>query len=282
MQSLIIIILLLLPSLIFASESAYVFVIDENYNPVQGYKLLETQRDDIYISKIEPIKKWITTLRSQLIVVQDGYIYPVRDSIIVDKKKGIALLLIDFSQRKPLYFNPEEFLIDRDINVLIANKKVTYLKVKTLFPSEIKKEAKKGKISDYTALAEQYEKTGQWNMALSVYEDILKQKQESNIINKIGVLYYRLGNFKKAREYFQMLSKDEKTIARLVGICIIEKDFEEALKLINNSGLNSAYMHYLKGIIYYLIGNKDRAYIEVFMLIPLNNELAQNLRDLLR
>ncbi|WP_353684537.1 tetratricopeptide repeat protein [Thermodesulfovibrio sp. 3907-1M] len=282
MQSLIVIILLLLPSLLFASESTYVFVIDENYNPVQGYKLLGTQRDDIYISKIEPIKKWITNLRSQLIVMQDGYVYSVRDSIIVDKRKGIALLLIDFSQKKPLYFNPEEVLIDRDIKVLTANKNEAYSKIKTLFPSEIKKEARKEKISDYTALAEQYEKTGQWSLALSVYEDILKHKPEGNIINKIAILYYRLGNFKKAKEYFKMLSKDEQTVARLVGICIIEKDFEEALKFIKNSGLNSAYMHYLKGILYYLIGNKDRAYKEVSILFPLNNELAQNLRDLLR
>lgn len=282
MQSLVIIILLLLPSILFASEPAYVFVIDENYNPVQGYKLLETQRDDIYISKIDPIKKWITTLRAQLIVVKNGYVYPVKDSFIVNKRKGIALLLLDFSQRKPVYFNPEEVLIDRDIKVLIENKNEAYSKVKTLLPSEIKKEARREKISDYTAIAEQYEKTGQWIMALSVYEDILKHKPDGNIINKIALLYYRLGNFKKAKEYFKMLSKDEQTVARLVGICIIEKDFEEALKLINNSGFNSAYMHYLKGILYYLMGNKDRAYKEVSMLFPLNNELAQNLRDLLR
>ncbi|GAB5046082.1 tetratricopeptide repeat protein [Thermodesulfovibrio sp. TK110] len=278
MQSLVIIILLLLPSMLFASEPAYVFVIDEKDKPMLGYKLLETQRENIYISKIEPIKKWITTLRSQLIVVQDGYVYPVKDCVIVDKRKGIALLLIDFLQRKPVYFNPEEVLIDRDIKVLIANKNEACSKVKTLFPSEVKKE----KIIDYAALAEQYEKNGQWSMALSVYEDIVKHKQDRNIINKIALLYYRLGNFKKAKEYFKMLSKDEETIARLVGICIIEKDFEEALKLINNSGFNSAYMHYLKGILYYLTRNKDSAYREVSVLFNLSNELAQNLRDLLR
>lgn len=113
------------------------------------------------MTKIQPIKKWITVPRSQLIVVQDGYVYPVKDSIIIDKLKGIALLLIDFSQRKSLYFNPEEILIDKDIKLLIENKKRILPKVKELFPSEFKKiEIKQEKIllSDYVALAEQYEK----------------------------------------------------------------------------------------------------------------------------
>lgn len=283
MRALIIIMLLFLPSLLFASESSYVFITDENYSPVQGYKLLETQRDDIYATKIEVIKKWITTLRSQLIVVQDGYVYPVKDSIIVDKKKGIALLLIDFSSRKPIYFNPEEVLLDRDIKVLKENKNLIFSKIKLLFPSEVKKiEIKKTSLVDYIALAEQYENSGQLSKALSIYEDMMKQKSDNNIINKIGLLYYRLGNFKKAKEYFKMLPKDEQAIIKLVGIYIIEKDFEGALKIINNSGINSAYMHYLKGILYYLNSKKEEAYVEASILFQMDRNLAQNLRDLLR
>jgi len=283
MRALIIIILLFLPSLLFASESSYVFITDENYSPVQGYKLLETQRDDIYATKIEVIKKWITTLRSQLIVVQDGYVYPVKDSIIVDKRKGIALLLIDFSSRKPIYFNPEEVLLDRDIKVLKENKSLIFSKIQTLFPSEVKKiEIKKTSLVDYIALAEQYENIGQLSKALSIYEDMMKQKSDNNIINKIGLLYYRLGNFKKAKEYFKMLPKDEQAIIKLVGIYIIEKDFEGALKIINNSGINSAYMHYLKGILYYLTSKKEEAYVEASILFQMDRNLAQNLRDLLR
>lgn len=282
MQSLILIILLFIPSFLFAEDSVYVFITDENNKPFYGYKLLETQRDDIYVSKIEPIKKWITSLKSQLIVVHNGHVYPVKDSIIIDKKQGIALLLIDFLQRKPIYFNPEEVLIDRDIKVLMENKKNIYSKVKNLFPLETKKIEIKKQETDYIALAEKYEKIGNWSMALSMYENLLKNKQEDNIIKKIGVLYYRIGNFKKAKEYFKMLSNIEENVIKVVGIYIIEKDFNGALKVINNSGLNSAYIHYLRGILYYLINDKERAYKEVSILSSMNSTYAQNLRDLLR
>lgn len=277
----------LIPCLLFASESTYVFVIDENSNPLHGYKVLETQRDNIYITKIQPIKKWITLLRSELIVVKDGYLYPVKDSIIIDKRKGIALLLIDFSQRKSLYFNPEEILIDKDIKLLIESKKRILLKVKELFPSEIKIiEIKKEKtlLSDYLALAERYENNAQWSRAVSIYVELLKEEPKNKkIINKIGLIYYYLSDFKKAKEYFEMLPKDdEQTIIKLTGIYIIEKNFEGALQLINNSGLNSSYLHYLKGVIYYLTDRKDEAYKEVSILFSMDKNLAQNLRDLLR
>lgn len=277
----------LIPSLLFAGEAAYVFVIDEKLNPFQGYKILETQRDDIYITKIEPIKKWITALHSQLIVVQDGYVYPVKEPIIVDKIKGIALLLVDFSQRKSLYFNPEEVLIDRDIKLLIENKKRILSKVKELFPSEVKKiEIKQEKtlLPDYFALAEHYEKNAQWNRALSIYEELLKQEPKNKkIINKIGLIYYHLNDFRKAKEYFEILPKDDEgTIIRLAGIYIVERNFEEALRIINNSGLNSSYLHYLKGIVYYLTNRKEEAYKEVSILFHMNSNFAQNLRDLLR
>lgn len=273
MRSLVIVILFFLPCLVFAGEPAYVFIIDDNSNPLQGYKILETQRNNIYITKIEPIKKWLTNVRSSLVVVQNGYVYPVKDSIILDKRKGIALLLID-SAPKPLYFNPEEILIDKDVKVLIENKKVILSKVKTLFPSETSR--------DYLALAEHYENNAEWSRALSIYEEILKQKREDKIIKKIGTIYYRLGNFKKAKEYFEMLPRNEETIIKLVGIYIIEKNFKGALKIINSSGLNSPYLHYLKGVIYYLTNKKDEAYKEVSELSHMDSNLAQNLRDLLR
>jgi len=288
MRNLILIIFFLfVPALLFAHESVYVFVIDENSKPFQGYRVLETQRDDIYMTKIQPIKKWITTLHSQLIVVQDGYVYPVKDSIIIDKLKGIALLLIDFSQRKSLYFNPEEILIDKDIKLLIENKKRILSKVKELFPSEVKKiEIRQEKLllSDYAALAERYEKNAQWSRALSIYEELLKQEPKNKkIINKIGVIYYHLSDFKKAKEYFEMLPKnEEQTIIKLVGIYIIEKNFEGALSVINNSGLNSPYLHYLKGIVYYLTNRKEEAYKQVSILFYMDSNFAQNLRDLLR
>lgn len=281
MRTLIIVSLFLfVPCLVFASNSNYVFVIDENSNPLWGYKILETPKDDVYISKTEPIKKWIISLKSRLIVVHDGYVYSVKDSIIVDKKREISVLLIDFSERKPLYFNPEEKLIDRDIRKLVENKKSVLAK---LFPSETKKEKKKPSLHDYLALAEQYENNGQLDKAISIYEEILKQDTKNQkIINKIGIIYYRVGNFKKASEYFAKLPETEDVVVRLFGIYIIEKDYEKALKIINNSGINSAYLHYLKGIVYYLTNKKDDAYREVSILFNLDRTLSQNLRDLLR
>ncbi|MEN2994700.1 MAG: tetratricopeptide repeat protein [Thermodesulfovibrio sp.] len=288
MQNLVLIILLLLaPTIIFAEETTYVFVVDENSKPLFGYKILKTQKDDIYITKIDPIKKWINILQSQLIVVKDGHVYPVKDSVIVDKKKGIALVVIDFTQRKSLYFNPEEILIDKNIKLLNENKKKVLLKIKDMFPSEIKKvETKEEKaiFFDYLALAETYEKNAQWSRALSIYEELLKkQPNNKKIIHKIGLICYHLSEFKKAKEYFERLPKDnEDTIAKLVGIYIIEKDFEKALQIINNSGLKTPYLHYLKGVIYYLTNKKDEAYKEVSILLQMNFTLAQNLRDLLR
>ncbi len=79
-----------------------------------------------------------------------------------------------------------------------------------------------------------------------------------------------------------MLSNIEENVIKVVGIYIIEKDFNGALKVINNSGLNSAYIHYLRGILYYLINDKERAYKEVSILSSMNSTYAQNLRDLLR
>ncbi|MCS7163539.1 MAG: tetratricopeptide repeat protein [Thermodesulfovibrio sp.] len=288
MQNLVLIILLLLiPTIIFAGERMYIFVVDENSKPMFGYKILETQRDDIYITKIDPIKKWINILHSQLIVVKDGHVYPVKDSVIVDKKKGVALVVIDFTQRKSLYFNPEEILIDKNTKLLHENKKKAFLKIKDMFPSEVKKvENKKEKaiFTDYIALAETYEKNAQWSRALSIYEELLKKEPNNKkIIHKIGVVYYHLSEFKKAKEYFERLPKDnEETIGKLVGIYIIEKDFEKALQIINNSGLKTPYFHYLKGVIYYLTNKKDEAYKEVSILLQMDLSLAQNLRDLLR
>lgn len=284
----IIIFLLIIPGLLFAEESAYVFVVDGNLYPLYGYKIVPTHKDNLYITKIAPIKKWIASVKSQLIVARDGYVYPVKDSIIVDKAKGIAVLLVDFYGRKSLYFNPEENLTDRDISVLIENKQSVIAKVNKIFSSELKKfEINQGRkiysSSDYNALAEYYENSGQWDKAISVYEKLLKEDPKNQkIIKKIGILYYQISDFKKAREYLLMLPANEEVITKVAGIYIIEKNFEGALKVINNSGLNSPYLHYLKGIIYYLSDKKNDAYKEVSILLNMDNRLAQNLRDLLK
>ncbi|MCS7215632.1 MAG: tetratricopeptide repeat protein [Thermodesulfovibrio sp.] len=283
----VIVFLLIIPIKIFGTELTYVFVVNENSTPLLGYRLLETQRDDIYITKLDPIKNWIAILRSQMIVVKDGYFYPVKDTVIIDKRKGIALLLIDFSQRKSLFFNPEEISIDRDIKSLIENKRWILLKVKEMFPTEVKKiEIKKEKtlLTDSFALAEQYEKSAQWSRALSIYQELLKNDPKNyKIIKKLGVVYYHLNDFKRAKEYFELLPKNEEgTIIKLAGIYIIEKNFEAALRVIDNSGFSSPYLHYLRGILFYLTDKKEQAYKEVSILLNMDIKLAQNLRDLLR
>lgn len=251
------------------SASNYVFVIDENSNPIQGYRATETDRDDIFISKIDPVKRWITSVRSQLIVVKNGYFYPVKE-IIIDRKKGIARLQIDFSERKPLYFNPEEVSIDRSKKVLAAT-------------SEAKKQVvpeKEKPVPDYLALARKYENTGQWDRAVQAYEKL--EQKNSEIIEKIGTLYYRLGKFKKAEEYFSKLPENETVVAKLAAIYIIEKEYESALKILQSHNFNSPYIHYLKGLIYYLTDRKDEAYREALILSCQDSNLGQNLRELLR
>lgn len=236
------------------SASSYIFIIDENLKPIQGYRATEFQ-NDIFISKIDPIKKWIISVRSQLIVVKDGYFYPVKE-IIIDRKKGVAKFRIDFSERKPLYFNPEE----KPMAV------------------EVKKQAVP--VLDYLALARQYEETGQWDRAVQAYE-MLEQKNPE-IIEKIGILYYRLGKFKKAEEYLSHLPKNETVIIKLASIYIIEKKYESALKILESHSFNSPYIHYLKGLIYYLTDRKDDAYREALILNSQDRNLGQNLRELLR
>lgn len=262
----IIVFLFFLPCLVCANS--YVFVVDENSNPLYGYRAIETE-DGIFISKIESVKKWIVSVRSQLIVVKEGYFYPVKD-IIIDRKRQTAQFKIDLSERKPLYFNPEETPIDRSKKISAAESDT-----KKYFISD-----KEKTLLDYIALAREYEDTGQWDKAIHAYE-MLEQK-DPEIIEKIGTLYYRLGKFKKANEYFSRLPKNEIIVSKLVGIYIIEREYESALKILNSHTFNSPYIHYLKGLIYYLTNRKDEAYKEALILFSLDKNLGQNLRELLR
>lgn len=273
------IIFLLFPFTVFAENSFYIFLVDENSQPLLGYKVLPTQKEDIFSGKIEPVKKWITITKSDLFLVSGSYLYKVKDSIILDKAKGIVLFLIDFNERKPLYFNPEETKIDRDVGLLIKNKNLIFKKVEEKFPLTDKK-----KEVDALTLANQYETSGQIEKALTLYEEILKnQPVNTQIIDKVATLYYRIGNFAKAKDYLMKLPQNQENIIKLAGILLIERKFEEALKVLNNPAIrNLPYCHYLKGIIYYLSGQKNEAYSEVIELSKHNKELSQSLRDLLR
>lgn len=243
------IVLSIVPCLVYASSPVYVFVIDENSKPLHRYRAYETDQDNVFISRIEPVKKWIIYVRSQLIVVKDGYFYSVKD-VIIDRKNAIAMLKIALSERKPLYFNPEG------------------------------KPAQRSKKIDYLALARRYEETGQWDRAVQAYEKMEQKNPE--IIETIGMLYYRLGKFKKAEEYFSRLPKNEMTVSRLACIYIIEKEYESALRILDSHSFNSPYIHYLKGLIYYLTNRKDDAYREALILFSMDRQLGQNLRELLR
>lgn len=272
----------------FADTSYYVFVIDENSKPIVGYKILPTTREDVFISKSEPIKKWIVQPKSTLIVVKNRDFYPVKDTFIFDRKKGIVLLLIDPMQKKTSLFEPERLEIDSNIKVLLDSRKDVLAKIETVFPIS-KTPSFEAKIPitpqrDLLSLAEQYDKTGQLDKALPIYEQLINIYPENReFIEKAGTIHYKLGNFSKAKEYFSSLPKDEKTLTKLAGIYMIEKNFEKALRLIDTSTFSkSAYMHYLRGVLLYLLNRKDEAYKELSILMKLDKSLAQSLRDLLR
>lgn len=285
MKWLFFLIFILIPFTVFADES-YVFLIDEFSTPKKGFKILETDREDVFISKTEPLKQWIINLNSKLIVVKNGYVYPVVDSIIVDKKKATVLLLINFSERKPLYFTPQKYSIDIDIDNLIKNKKTIMAKIDLLLGEKAKlkkSEAQQLSSNELIELAQKYEIMAQWDRAIEIYEEILKNQPKNLLIyEKIGLLYYKTGNFKKALESFQKLPTNESNLFRIIGISIILKDFDRAAKLLNEQFYKNPYAHYLKGIVYYLKGNKEEAYKEVSILIKIDKNLAENLRDLLR
>lgn len=275
-------------SIAFADNSCYVLVIDESSKPIVGYKILPTPREDVFISKSEPIKKWIVQPKSTLFVLKNKDLYPVKDSFIFDRKKGIVLLLIDLMQKKISPFETEKLEIDSNIKVLLESRKDVLAKIETVFPVS-KTPSFEPKISitpqpDLLSLAEQYDKTGQFDKALPLYEQLIKiYPEKKEFIDKAGTIHYKLGNFSKAKEYFSALPKDERTLTKLAGIYIIEKNFEKALKLIETSTLsNSAYMHYLRGILLHLLNRKDEAYKELSILMKLDKNLAQSLRDLLR
>ncbi|MCS7163610.1 MAG: hypothetical protein NZ845_01235 [Thermodesulfovibrio sp.] len=275
-----IIFLILLPIYGFSKESSYVFIVDGSKNPLLGYKVVETDRDDIFIGKIEILKKWISIISSEMIVVKDGSFYPVVDSLILDKKREIVLLIVDLHKRKPIYFNPEEYRIFRDVKILMENKSFIIAKIKKLFPKEVK--IAEFKLEELINTAYQFEKAGQTNKALQIYEEILKQKPKEEILEKVAMLYYKVGDYKKAKEAYLKLSINKERLEKIVGILIINKDFELAQRIIENIDLNSAYIHYLRGVVYYLNGQKDKAYREINTLSTLDKNLTQSLRDLLR
>ncbi|MEN2985146.1 MAG: hypothetical protein ABDH16_00545 [Thermodesulfovibrionaceae bacterium] len=275
-----IIFLILLPIYGFSKESSYVFIVDGNKNPLLGYKVVETDRDDIFIGKIETLRKWISIIPSEMIVVKDGSFYPVVDSLILDKKREIVLLIVDLHKRKPIYFNPEEYRIFRDVKILMENKSFVIAKIKKLFPKEVKITGLK--LEELINTAYQFEKSGQTNKALQIYEEILKQKPKEEILEKVATLYYKVGDYKKAKEAYLKLSINKERLEKIVGILIINKDFELAQRIIENIDLNSAYIHYLRGVVYYLNGQKDKAYREINTLSTLDKNLTQSLRDLLR
>lgn len=275
-------------SLSFADSSYYVFVVDENLKPLEGYKILPTHRENIFISKSEPLKKWIVHPKSTMIVVQDGVYYPVKDSVVLDKKKGIVLLIVDLSDRKNVPFHLEG--IDKDLNVriLLDSKKDIVAKIDKILPSPLKPspevEATKTPQIELLSLAESYERAGQLERALYFYEELTRLYPEKlEFLDKVATLNYRLGNFAKAKQYLLKMPMDEKVLIKLTGIYVIEKNFEGALRLLEKSStVNRSYMHYLKGILYYLLNRRDEAYKELSTLMTLDKDLSQNLRDLLR
>lgn len=277
----------LLSNIVSADDFSYVFVIDENNNPLFGYKVLETPKDNVFFGKVEALKKWIILSKSQLYIYKNGYLYPVKNSVIVDKAQGIVLYVAELSSKKSMPLSLEESKIDRDIKSILDNKRKLLSKLEDLLPTgEKEKEliSIDKKEMNLLDLARQYEKIGQIQKAIEVYEELLKSKNfSSEILSKIASLYYKSGNFIKAKEYIRKLPKEDENAKKLIGILIVEKNFDEALKLLNSSNLkDKRYLHYLKGIVFYLMDKKNEAYREIIELTNIDPVLAESLRDLLR
>lgn len=277
----------LLINILFADDFAYLFVIDENNTPLFGYKVLETPKDNVFFGKVEALKKWIILSKSEIYIAKNGYLYPVKNSVIIDKAQGIVLYLADFSSKKNMPFSLENVKIDKDIKLILDNKRKLLSKLEALLPpGEKEKELISIDIKEMNLLdmARQYEKTGQIQRAIEVYEELLKSKNfSSEVLSKIASLYYKSGNFTKAKEYIRKLPKEDENAKKLIGILIVEKNFDEALKLLNSSDLkDKRYLHYFRGIVFYLMDKKNEAYREIIELTNIDPALAESLRDLLR
>lgn len=272
---------------VFADSSNLIFVVDEKNNPLYGYTVLETHREDIFLGKVEPLKKWIILSKSELYISKNGFLYPVKNSVIIDKAKGVVFFIIDLTNRKSESFNLDINKIDKDIKFISDNKRKFLSKIDIIFPLADKERESLPidlKEMDLLVMANHYEKKGQIQKAIAIYEEIMKSDSSSlEIISKIASLYYKSGNFLKAKEFLQKLPKTDESIKKLIGILIIEKNFDEALKILKDINFkDKKYAHYLRGIIHYLTGNKNEAYNEVLELSKIDKELSESLRDLLR
>lgn len=272
----------------FGGEYSYIFVIEEG-KPLYGYRVLETSKKNAFLGKMEAIKKWIILTNSKLYISKDQYLFPVIDSKIIDRTKGIVLFFINFSEKVERNFSLHDVKIDQDIKAIaiVKDKQRLLSIIEETSPPPIKE----NKITSSTAedinllaLAKNYETMGQTQKAIEIYEEILKKDTFSfEIISKIASLYYKSGNFNKAKEYIQRLPKREDNLKKIIGISVAERKFEDALTLLNSEDLqDKGYLHYTKGIIFYLMNRRDEAYKELIELKKVDSKLADSLRDLLR
>ncbi len=279
-------VLLLSANITWAGEYFYLFLMEEG-KPIYGYRVLETYKEDVFLGKVEAIKKWIILSKSTLYISKDQYLFPVKDSKILDRANGVVLFLIDLSQKVERDFSLDKVIIDQDIKKMINNKQRLLSKIEEIFPSPLKERttiASKAEDINLLALAKNYETMGQTQKAIEIYEEILKKNTFSfEIISKIASLYYKSGNFNKAKEYIQRLPKSEDNLKKIIGISVAERKFEDALTLLNSGDLqDKGYLHYTKGIIFYLMNRRDEAYKELIELKKVDSKLADSLRDLLR
>jgi len=277
MPWLIIIIAFLMPSILLAQDETYIFVIEENQLPLSGYKVITTLQEDTFLGSTKPLKKWITHTKSELFILKEGFLFKVKDIQIVEKAKGLVLFVIDSSDKRNVFFKIENVSIERDTKILIENKELINKRFRKSLPPAKTEE-------DPLLLAKHYESIGQIEKATVLYEKAFNNNPESReLIEKLASLYYKNGKFSESKNYIMKLPKNHENISKLIGIMIIERNFSEALALLNNSQYrNLPYFHYLRGIIYSLIGKKEEAYKEVIELSKKDSALAQSLRDFIR
>jgi tetratricopeptide (TPR) repeat protein len=275
---LIIFIALLMPSILSAKDEAYVFVIDENQLLLSGYKVIDTLQEDIFLGSTKPLKKWITHTKSELFLLKRGFLFKVKEVQIVNKAKGLVLFAIDSSDKRNIFLNLKDVSIEKDTKILIENREWINTRFRKNLSPTIKTE------EEPLLLAKHYESIGQIEKASVFYEKALKNNPGyKELIEKLALLNYKIGKFSESKNFIMKLPQNQENLIRLIGILMIEKNFSEALTFLNNSTYKDLpYFHYLRGIIYSLIGEKDEAYKEVIKLSKKDSALAQSLRDFLR
>lgn len=259
------------------AQEAYIILLNPDGSPIKGFTVTATKEENQYIGKVEILRHWIIHTKSFLYLLKNGKLYEVTETKIVDKKKGIVYFFVNIQREIEPKFSLSEVPFDRGTEIVRQGEQS--LRVAKMPP----KEKIEGPITSLS-LASKYEEIGNLELAIRYYEEALRAEPASEkIMEKLFILNYQSGDYKRSREYLERLPKNRENFERLLGLLIIEGKHREALQVIENyRGESSANLKYLKGVLYYLNGKRDEAYRVVLELSNIDRRLAESLRDLIR